>query len=584
MADGLAITPGTGAIAATDEITTENGVGVSARHAQRVKLDVAGTDGAFTDLSAANPMPVSGAFFPATQPVSIAASVAVTGPLTDTQLRLTPVPISGTVTTGGLTDTQIRATALPVSLASTTVTGSVVVTGPLTDTQLRLTAVPVSLASTTITGTSAISAASLPLPAGAATETTLAALNAKVTAVNTGAVTISAALPTGANAIGSVSSVDTTASGSITAISQNVALALNGKSGAAIQITGTWVGTLQFEGTLNGTDWVAVNGVFAGTSTPGTTITANGLVRLTPSGLAQLRIISTAWTSGTATITMRASDAAGGTFLNQSLTAGTNIIGKVGIDQTTPGTTNLVSIGTNGVVALAAGAAAIGSVSVTGTTAISAVSLPLPAGAATETTLAALNTKVTAVNTGAVTISAALPTGANTIGTTTGPTLTKATQGATGYSVQDLKDAGRVIVNAATAIAGVTCVTAEALLALNISRDGAATASATSHPVTAGKRWRITGMIVSARSTGATVLSARVALRMNPAGAATATSPVIAIASMTQQAAALAEAGDTRVLTFPDGIEISGTMQVGLSQVCSAITGVVYASLIGYEY
>ncbi len=37
--------------------------------------------------------------------------------LTDTQLRASPVPISGTVTanTGGLTDTQIRATPLPVS-------------------------------------------------------------------------------------------------------------------------------------------------------------------------------------------------------------------------------------------------------------------------------------------------------------------------------------------------------------------------------------------------------------------------------------------------------------------------------------
>lgn len=47
--------------------------------------------------------PVSGTVavnnFPATQPVSIASSVAVTGPLTDTQLRATPVPISGTVTT-----------------------------------------------------------------------------------------------------------------------------------------------------------------------------------------------------------------------------------------------------------------------------------------------------------------------------------------------------------------------------------------------------------------------------------------------------------------------------------------------------
>ena len=52
---------------------------------------------------------------------------------------------------------------------------------------------------------------------------------------------------------------------------------------------------------------------------------------------------------------------------------------------------------------------------------VSAASLPLPAGASTETTLAALNTKVTAVNTGAVTISAALPTGTNTIGAVTGP-------------------------------------------------------------------------------------------------------------------------------------------------------------------
>jgi len=45
-----------------------------------------------------------------------------------------------------------------------------------------------------------------------------------------------------------------------------------------------------------------------------------------------------------------------------SLPGGSNIIGKVGIDQTTPGTTNLVSIGTNGTVALGAGSAVIGHV------------------------------------------------------------------------------------------------------------------------------------------------------------------------------------------------------------------------------
>jgi hypothetical protein len=48
-------------------------------------------------------------------------------------------------------------------------------------------------------GAATVSAASLPLPSGASTETTLSALNAKVTAVNTGAVVVSSsALPSGA--------------------------------------------------------------------------------------------------------------------------------------------------------------------------------------------------------------------------------------------------------------------------------------------------------------------------------------------------------------------------------------------------
>jgi len=66
---------------------------------------------------------VSGTFFQTTQPVSltsttISGSVAVTGGLTDTQIRLTPLAISGTVNTGllqGVTDTQLRTTPLPIS-------------------------------------------------------------------------------------------------------------------------------------------------------------------------------------------------------------------------------------------------------------------------------------------------------------------------------------------------------------------------------------------------------------------------------------------------------------------------------------
>jgi len=132
--------------------------------------------------------------FPATQQVTQGTSPwivdgsgvvqPVSGPLTDTQLRASPVPISGTVTatpsgtqdvnivstislpvTGPLTDVQLRAVSVPISgtvavsnfPATQPVSGTVTanqgtnpwiisgaVTGPLTDAQLRATPVPIS--------------------------------------------------------------------------------------------------------------------------------------------------------------------------------------------------------------------------------------------------------------------------------------------------------------------------------------------------------------------------------------------------------------------------------------------------------
>lgn len=115
-------------------------------------------------------------------PVVIASNqsaVPVSGPLTDTQLRATAVPVSGP-----LTDAQLRATAVPVS-------------GPLTDTQLRATAVPVSgpLTDTQLRASAVpVSAAALPLPTGAATETTLQSIDAGIPAA-LGQTTMSASMP-----------------------------------------------------------------------------------------------------------------------------------------------------------------------------------------------------------------------------------------------------------------------------------------------------------------------------------------------------------------------------------------------------
>jgi hypothetical protein len=98
-----------------------------------------------------------------------AAAVPVNGPLTDTQLRATAVPVNGP-----LTDTQLRATAVPVN-------------GPLTDTQLRAAAVPVQgpltdgqlRASPVEVADDAVLAAL----AAIATEATIAAINAKLPAL-----------------------------------------------------------------------------------------------------------------------------------------------------------------------------------------------------------------------------------------------------------------------------------------------------------------------------------------------------------------------------------------------------------------
>ena len=125
-----------------------------------------------------------------------------------------------------------------------------------------------------------------------------------------------------------ITATDTISSGTLGALSQTVVLSTVGQSSASVKITGTWVGTIIFEGSTNGTTWDSINAVAASTSQPQPTTTVNGLYRLTPGGLMQIRVIMSAYTSGTATISMRASLASAGTFFNQiaptKITDGTN--------------------------------------------------------------------------------------------------------------------------------------------------------------------------------------------------------------------------------------------------------------------
>lgn len=110
--------------------------------------------------------------------------------------------------------------------------------------------------------------------------------------------------------------------GTITAAQGDVRLNLIDAGTVAVTLSGTWSATVQFEGTVNGSDWFAVNAYPPTALSAVTSATANGNWIVPCAGLGTLRIRSSAFTSGTIVVTLRnavasffAPGSAGGTFV-----------------------------------------------------------------------------------------------------------------------------------------------------------------------------------------------------------------------------------------------------------------------------
>jgi hypothetical protein len=119
---------GTAGTASADVITVQGISGMTA-----VKVDGSGVtqpvSGPLTDTQLrASAVPVSGTFFQPTQPVSIAATVAVSGPLTDTQLRASAVPVSLATLPALTAGSAVIGHVIADSGSTTAVTGNVTVT------------------------------------------------------------------------------------------------------------------------------------------------------------------------------------------------------------------------------------------------------------------------------------------------------------------------------------------------------------------------------------------------------------------------------------------------------------------------
>lgn len=149
--------------------------------------------------------------------------------------------------------------------------------------------------------------------------------------------------------------------------------------------------------------------------------------------------------------------------------------------------------------------------------------------------------------------------------------------------VTDTAQTGRVLFainyNATNAAAADTLLTT-----LVVNRGGTATTGQTSVAVTSGKTLRICAANVSVRTTTAATPWGVLTLRMNPSGAAVLASPVVAQFAVSGSAAVAGNSGSVSFSLGDEGVEFSGTNQIGLSFANNVNTNVTAVTLIGYEY
>lgn len=295
----------------------------------------------------------------------------------------------------------------------------------------------------------------------------------------------------GVNSTGALltASADFATTGSITTLNDYVAVASVGRGQVAFQFTGTWVGTVTFQGTVSptgvspGSTWVPINATVP-TGAPTSTTTTNGVYVVRVGAYTAVRATFTAYTSGAVTVWTNASDAA------------------------------------------------------------NTVTLAEPAQQAA---------------------------------------LTKGTQGTTGISTQDLKDAGRqAVVLSASGVASVTTV---ALMALNQYVAGTVTAGVTTYTVPAGKTFRIQSIQFGSRfttpSTTVTFASTTFALRFVTTGTTVVGSPILHQDSKLSASNVPTPNSD---MAIPDGLELPAGYNIGVTHLASAATLSEDVAIVGFLY
>jgi hypothetical protein len=109
-----------------------------------------------------------------------------------------------------------------------------------------------------------------------------------------------------------VNQADVSATGSLAVLNATVTLSLNGAIGWAADVRGTFVGTINFQASIDGTNWVTIPALVYGSAVNIATVTSVAAVGAwlgSAPGAVQIRALMSAFTSGSATVVLRAMSA-----------------------------------------------------------------------------------------------------------------------------------------------------------------------------------------------------------------------------------------------------------------------------------
>ena len=91
--------------------------------------------------------------------------------------------------------------------------------------------------------------------------------------------------------------------GTLTALNSTVVVPVDDADHFAVQLSGTWAGTVSFEATINGTNWVETAWYDTTTANGAVSTIANGIYFHQTVFAPQFRVRFSAYTSGTVTVT-----------------------------------------------------------------------------------------------------------------------------------------------------------------------------------------------------------------------------------------------------------------------------------------